>query len=400
MITHSLPPSMAMLTLLQQDAIRVLQLGYAYLYRHPVHWNLKQSKIELNVKSKIRPVAFKFMLILIAMLTFAYFYVPFTYLLGCKRQGFNIYYIALYLSAGTVSAGILYLIWVVVNHTSVLESINKFLDLKQQLSSEFQNVEDTIRWDYGLIPGAIFICMAPVFLILLLQILEFDAFYFLFEGVLPSALYRSIKTICASFAARVVLMTGLLELGRTTGIAGISAYVYANAVLVCMKELSRNRFCFKNKLKYYRQSLLIWALGRDAVSYIMGVAIPAVFYGTVFVWWLVIKGYQNLPLFMYIFVILSAVIFVLGYISAMDIFVKIANYSIAAKRKCCLNVLMFYVLSTTISRRKLRIVTLQCAKAIRPIKVPYGGFLEIDKEFACEMAYSMLVWVLNSVLLI
>jgi len=196
-------------------------------------------------------------------------------------------------------------------------------------------------------------------------------------------------------------MAGSFETGRTLFTVFISLYVYGSSILVCVGDMSKNRLGFQRKLKYYREITLAYTIGKEAIRYILGGAVPILFWSGVIALWLIIKGVGNfqLEVSIYVSVITWAGLILIFSMVLVSTCLKIAEHSSTAIRRFQLNARMFYAHALSPIAKRMTKITLAVTNTLKPIKVPCGDALEIDVGFGCGYFYNMLIWILNGLLL-
>jgi len=129
------------------------------------------------------------------------------------------------------------------------------------------------------------------------------------------------------------------------------------------------------------------------------VGIPFLFWGSVGIYWLIIKSLLHMPYYITLMAILVGVIGFFVSLATLDICSKIVEFSAKATRKIYLNALLFHAMAKSPRVRKGTKVSVMIAKALRPLKVPYGDFVMMDKGFGIEFFNNLFSWVLNVLLI-
>ncbi|CAL8121198.1 unnamed protein product [Orchesella dallaii] len=380
-----------MLSNTQKKAIETQKQGFFYMYPHPVEWDLDHSIIVVSAKSSRRWWVFGFMLILNVILTFGCFYVPLTHLLLSKRPGYNIFLVGIYLAAGILTMDAVIFSYNAYKHRSIIECINQFVAMKRRLSIAFHRVRRDLFWDIVLFPCVLTTCVIPIIGVFIVPVIRLDAYYYIFNDIF------GIPTITTYFV-RVFLLIGCLETGRTLGLLALSAYAGADAIVVCLTTFTG--FNLRKKLKLYNEMCVLWTLGKEAVRWYAAVGLSDIFSGSVVVYWIIIKGFHHLPLIMHFGTISCGIVAVFVTLLTMDVCTKVADYSNKLTRKCYMAAMLFHshTMTSNKARKETKIQVMQ-ARALRPIKIPYGDFLEIERQFCCEVSYNLVNWLLNALLL-
>jgi len=74
------------------------------------------------------------MLLVNIVLGIANYYVLLTHLLISKRKGYTIIHVAIYVGAGAAAWAPSVLTYLIYKHSSIVESVNKFLAMKQRIA--------------------------------------------------------------------------------------------------------------------------------------------------------------------------------------------------------------------------------------------------------------------------
>lgn len=228
---------------------------------------------------------------------------------------------------------------------------------------------------------------------------DFDAYYYLFQYVLPDIHYQTVFHIAIHMIIRFCLLLHLaLEAGRLLSFMVIIAIFYLRSITNVLEVFTQSSDSIISKkcfTKLYTQFYLIFNVVQNRLNTLIYIVLTTAFWVTVLALWVTTKGYGLVDNMVYILLALASVILI-GYVAvlfhlltgicttASDLLekrVKDKSFGIVYKR-------------TKQSKWELRET-----KNLKRVKIKYGRFFEIDSSAFSTYFISLTETLVNAVLL-
>jgi len=241
-----------------------------------------------------------------------------------------------------------------------------------------------------MVPTAAVACILPATCVLFVPSLQLGTWYFLFEDILPDPHYRERSTIILTFLLRTMLSIGCCETGRCLVTFGLSFIILANNVVKYLRAMLSDRMSFMQIRTHYKRILILATLLERAVGIGIWLALTALFWSIVLLFWIVTKGSSNLPLFLYLLLVLSGICILAILLIMLDMVARMSDLTTNVVKRCQRNVTYYAkVESSGIEKHMAKILLLQ-SKALRIYKPPYGRFMKIDRGFVENFLYHLI----------
>ncbi|CAL8097655.1 unnamed protein product [Orchesella dallaii] len=211
--------------------------------------------------------------------------------------------------------------------------------------------------------------------------MDMDCYYHIIEYFLPDPMYRDTSTIFYSILLRLALIAPVnAEVCRTISVGCYATMVvYEDAVLILQILETRvntinSAISIQNLLVLHRQ------LARRTLDTAVWLGLSGCFWTLVIFIWLAIRGRYNLPSSMYGVVIVVNI----GLLSFYTMFLpKVVQVCMSVEDTEERNRRRSYELYYCCKRRSAKIKMMQ-AKAILPIRIWYGRYWVINRDFLME----------------
>ncbi len=244
--------------------------------------------------------------------------------------------------------------------------------------------------------GPITAVLTPWAVLLTTTVYPIDPFSYLMTGlVTTTSVVDLISYICICFDGPMVLSG--FELARCLGNAGVLLIIGISVAARTSRLFKFGNLSSLRTLIMYRYLVLLYSQFMSLVELACSVSISIMFWGLVAGWWVIVKRYEQVPGFVYFFIVSFCVIFTTGFEISLFIAARIGEEILNTIRKVRLNTKMDFL--SKYKLRKWRKVLYLTENATRPIRLPYSQGIYIDREFFLSTMLNLFSHVVDAILI-
>jgi len=237
-------------------------------------------------------------------------------------------------------------------------------------------------------------CVLPIFLTICATFLQIDQLNYVLGDILPDPCYREISTIIISLVMRSTsLFFACCEACRTVYFLGLYVIVLFTKLLNSLQGIFAREICVSLVPSRFRRLLIIHGMFQRSISKLSGLALSSLFWGQVLLFWLMIKGVDNIPTSIFLIVILGSVFIALFLVFIMYI---VSESSVVVKEG--LNNSFKRVGHYRKFRYKYKVLR-QEIRSLRACEISYGTFMKMDRNMFSLFFNQLLDKSLNSLLI-
>ncbi|CAL8147066.1 unnamed protein product [Orchesella dallaii] len=371
------------------------QLLFFYMYPLPLKWNKEYDKLVFEKLHQLIPWGIDYIFIL-SYIFFCFFDVVLINYCPIPGRHVRVDTIVQVL-AGSLSIAYCAVIYAGLTNLSCVSGFNGLIRLVYDNNDEVRGSEDNLITTWVML-CVIASSLSGFFFALVLVAIEYDTFYFILEQILPPPMYRTRDTIIGSVLLRFVLiLPGVTEISRSLSyVLTLFMVLLDSATKVAKRMTERLQDNPVEFHKVYVQLCLLYGMGKQYVHKVVWMALTGTFWTLVIFTWICIKGWHHLPPVirnMFAVVTFLLVLFhVIMLPKAIQALITISNFADTGKKLAK----KLYVRTHT---RESRILVRQ-TRAVLPIKVSYGLFWTIDRDFLMDYLYLVTLRTFDALLIL
>ncbi len=405
-----------MLTVLQKLALHLHNLGFCYIPKLPIFWDLSIPKLKYSTNLQTIPT-FIFLFSLNSFMLLCTLLNISSYFLFITKPGYTLEVASMHTVA---SLGLIMTIFVSIifmkHYHSFISGLNKLLQFKKQLnllSIKFQTEQHKLS-DMLLVCIVLWAIPASILIYICSLYFNFDPLYFLIqEAKLYNAQYVgtfSANLMC--FILRAFAAAGGFECTRILSYMTVNLFITLNSlqrcvILIGMRTVAITRvFKVEINILKYQNLRLIYTILQPVIENILSFVISMCFVLLVVLFWIVIKSeVAKLSVIMYLLFVAIAVALVPLVFVLLTLIALLCDDCVKFTKTCKVRVDLFFVSQTatsvmsTVFRTKLFVLKMK-AKDLSPIRIAYKPFLQIDRRFTIKFFGNAIFRLFDSLLLL
>ncbi|CAL8110043.1 unnamed protein product [Orchesella dallaii] len=308
-----------------------------------------------------------------------------------QRKDYTMGKSGMHIIAGIYMYCVVFAVLLAIKNTSVIPGINTLLNWHKELCAKFGHSERTELFDILMIIMVIVVWGVPFVIFYCALYFNIDPIYYLLEDFfMTDAIYRSNTEILCAFGIRVIFMLGAFETARSTSFIGLIFLIVCNRMNKCAQILLTHNLNngYKRLVKYYKEFILVYHVYKQMLQDFLSLVISALFWVIVAEFWIILKGYETVPLFMYLLVITLGVGSLCVYVTALIVVTKLGEDCTQVVVKCRKESRAEPILFKTKQIKKEKLCLKLEAIALHPITIGYVPFLTIDRDLLMALLYN------------
>ncbi|CAL8127989.1 unnamed protein product [Orchesella dallaii] len=324
-------------------------------------------------------------------------YVVLSHLTIKARPQFNIGMTTIYIVGLNPIASVLIFIILIFTNQDAFLGVNDMLQFKHDLFQRLRKSKEEWIFDvvlnlivlYG-IPASAGIYFGALYL-------NFDVYYFILEDLFEKSAdirwilfgFRAVVTFAAFEVTRIIL----------SSIIVVILDIHLLQQCVCLLSSPTCRVSYTHLMKEYRRMIVVYRKVKPIIDGLLSLGTTSFFQALVCSTWLIIKGFDKIPLVMYVLMALFAVgvVVVGGFL--LTIISGLVAGSVQVVEKCRwearLTSVMMWSKQGRLEAHALRLE----ADALHPIRIFYKPFLLIDREFVRRIVNGAMGRIFDAILI-
>ncbi|CAL8092073.1 unnamed protein product [Orchesella dallaii] len=384
-----------MLSPLQITAFKLHKLGFWYMCPLPIVWNSDYTRLIFSKRSftwALNTFSFVILLLLNVLMVLANFYNVVSYMIiPEQRKDYSVGISCLHFNAGLMMGDIVVAILLLYKNTSTVPGINEFLRWHGRLSRTFDRRDQTDLFDIFMILMVVVVWGVPWVILFCTLYFNLDPiYYFLQDFLMTDPLYRSLAEIVCSFGLRTFFMLGGFECARSLCFGAFILLVVCNrmekSASLLITAIETNG-C-QRVLKYYKEFILVYRMYKPMLIDVLSLAVSTVFWILIAQFWVIIKGYETVPLFMYLLTSALGGSFLCVYVCTMHVVTQLGEHCEEVVVKCRKESSSEYSQLGTKQVRREKLALRKEAIALHPVTITYKPFQKIDRELLIALFHN------------
>ncbi|CAL8110042.1 unnamed protein product [Orchesella dallaii] len=308
-----------------------------------------------------------------------------------QRKDYSMGKSGLHFIAGIYMSVVVFSVLLAIKNTSAIPGINTLLNWHKELCTKFGHSERTELFDILMITIVIVMWGVPFVIFYCALYFNLDPIYYLLEDFfMTDAIYRSTTEILCAFGIRVIFMLGGFETARSITFISLIFLIVCNRMNKCAQILlthNLNNGC-KRVVKYYKEFILVYGVYKHMLQDFLALVISALFWVIIAEFWIIVKGYETVPLFIYMLVITVGVGSLCVYVTALIVVTKLGEDCTQVVVKCRRESRADSILFKTKQIKKEKLCLKLEAIALHPITIGYVPFLTIDRDLLMALLHN------------
>lgn len=226
---------------------------------------------------------------------------------------------------------------------------------------------------------------------------DIDPTYFILENFLPHPFYRTTSQILLSYVLRgISVYLCSVDLCRSIMIGGSCLIICIQHCSTVYKTLLAKVRDFKGFYKYYTMERILFQNVESLSHKIIYMTFSLSFWTLLAACWICVKCNGRVPEPLYFCAILVLILLVLGHMILLPLICQVTSITQLIIKVHLLRIMTLYTRKKT-RRNKWEVMQ---TKACSPIKVKYGWFFELRREFVMEYCALIMVRCFDVVLIV